>query len=61
VNIPLVELLLRMNEIGTNNDIVVYCAGGYRSSIAASILRSQIASDAVVDLVGGYSAWAEAS
>jgi rhodanese-related sulfurtransferase len=50
-----------MNEIATNNDIVVYCAGGYRSSIAASMLRSQIAPDAVVDLVGGYSAWAEAS
>ena len=61
VHIPLVELPQRMNEIATSNDIVVYCAGGYRSSIAASMLRSQIAPDAVVDLVGGYSAWTEAS
>ena len=61
VNIPLVELHQRMNEIATSDDIVVYCAGGYRSSIAASMLRSQIALDAVVDLVGGYSAWTEAS
>lgn len=61
MHIPLVELPQRMNEVTTSNDIVVYCAGGYRSSIAASILRSQRAPDVVVDLVGGYSAWIEAS
>jgi len=35
---------------------VVYCAGGYRSSIAASTLRSLGFID-VSDVVGGYAAW----
>jgi hydroxyacylglutathione hydrolase len=35
---------------------VVYCAGGYRSSIAASFLRASGFED-VSDLVGGYQAW----
>ncbi|MDH4366291.1 MAG: rhodanese-like domain-containing protein, partial [Acidimicrobiia bacterium] len=32
------------------------CAGGYRSSIAASMLRSHGFAD-VSDLLGGYTAW----
>jgi rhodanese-related sulfurtransferase len=36
----------------------VHCAGGYRSSIAASWLRTTGASD-VSDLIGGYGAWAD--
>jgi hydroxyacylglutathione hydrolase len=36
--------------------MVVYCAGGYRSSIAASVLRAVGFTD-VSDLVGGYPAW----
>jgi rhodanese-related sulfurtransferase len=38
--------------------MVVHCAGGYRSSIAASWLRSAGATD-VSDLLGGYGAWAD--
>jgi rhodanese-related sulfurtransferase len=38
---------------------VVYCAGGYRSSIAASLLRS-LGFTQVADLQGGYDAWAAA-
>ncbi len=34
----------------------MYCAGGYRSSIAASALRSY-GFDHVADLIGGYNAW----
>jgi rhodanese-related sulfurtransferase len=34
----------------------VFCAGGYRSSIAASTLRSLGFSD-VSDILGGYNAW----
>src|SRR5205823_2882760 len=33
-----------------------YCAGGYRSSIAASVLRANGFTD-VADLIGGYAAW----
>lgn len=35
---------------------VVYCAGGYRSSIAASAMRAHGFSQ-VVDLIGGHDAW----
>jgi hydroxyacylglutathione hydrolase len=34
----------------------VYCAGGYRSSIGASLLRSMGFED-VSDLIGGFGAW----
>jgi rhodanese-related sulfurtransferase len=34
----------------------VFCAGGYRSSIAASLLRRAGFGD-VSDVLGGYSAW----
>ena len=40
--------------------VVVYCAGGYRSSVGASLLRSLGAAD-VSDLLGGYGAWALAN
>jgi len=35
---------------------VVYCAGGYRSSVAASVLRNQGFTD-VSDIIGGYGAF----
>jgi len=36
----------------------VHCAGGWRSSVAASLLRAQGLTQ-VSDLVGGYDEWAE--
>jgi rhodanese-related sulfurtransferase len=35
--------------------VVVFCAGGYRSSLAASLLRANGFTD-VSDVLGGYSA-----
>ena len=35
---------------------VVFCAGGYRSAIASSLLRAHGFTD-VSDLLGGYTAW----
>jgi rhodanese-related sulfurtransferase len=40
----------------TGKPIVVHCAGGWRSSVAASLLRAQ-GFDQVWDLAGGYNAW----
>jgi hydroxyacylglutathione hydrolase len=56
-HIPLADLRARLDELDLDRPIVVYCAGGYRSSIAASLLRSERAND-VSDVVGGYTAWA---
>ncbi len=54
--IPLPSLLTRLGELDPMAPTVVFCAGGYRSAIASSLLRSRGFVD-VSDLVGGYSAW----
>lgn len=55
-HISLPSLLKRIDEIDKTSTIVVFCAGGYRSSIASSLLKSHGFTD-VSDLIGGYSAW----
>jgi hydroxyacylglutathione hydrolase len=56
LHISLASLLGRLDELDRTKPIVVFCAGGYRSSIASSLLKSHGFSD-VSDLIGGYSAW----
>jgi rhodanese-related sulfurtransferase len=56
VNVPLAELQRRTAEIDLSRPVVVYCRGGYRSSIAASVLRRAGGAD-VSDIIGGYDAW----
>ncbi|MGC1214010.1 MAG: rhodanese-like domain-containing protein [Micromonospora sp.] len=55
-HIPLAELTRRVDEVPTDRPVVVHCAGGYRSSVAASLLRNAGRTD-VSDLLGGYGAW----
>jgi hydroxyacylglutathione hydrolase len=57
--IPLPQLLDHLDELDPAAPAVVYCAGGYRSSIAASALRAH-GFATVADLIGGYGAWAAA-
>jgi len=59
VNIPVGQLPDRTGELDPRMPTVVYCAGGYRSSVAASLLRQRGFAD-VSDVLGGYGAWAEA-
>lgn len=59
VNIPVGQLPERMGELDPRRPTVVYCAGGYRSSMAASLLRRNGFGD-VSDLLGGYNAWDQA-
>ncbi len=58
-HIPLAELPRRLADIPAEQPVVAYCAGGYRSSVAASLLRRAGWPD-VSDLLGGYTAWAAA-
>lgn len=58
-NIPLKHLAERMEELPNDRPVVVHCAGGYRSAIAASLLAAH--GYRVMDLVGGYQAWAASS
>jgi hydroxyacylglutathione hydrolase len=59
VHIPLANLLDRMGELDAGRTTVVFCAGGYRSSIAASLLRAHGFAH-VADLIGGFDGWAAA-
>ena len=56
LNIPVGQLPDRLDELDPEVPTVVFCAGGYRSSVAASLLRSDGIAD-VSDIVGGYGAW----
>jgi hydroxyacylglutathione hydrolase len=60
VNIPVGQLPDRIGELDPAKPTVVYCAGGYRSSVAASFLRQRGFAD-VSDVLGGYNAWDEAT
>lgn len=59
VHIPLAQLRARLGEVPAGKPIVVHCAGGWRSSVAASLLRAAGLED-VSDLAGGYTGWAQA-
>ena len=58
LTIPVGQLPDRLAELDPSAPTVVYCAGGYRSSVAASVLR-QAGFDDVSDILGGYGAWTE--
>ncbi|MFZ0159288.1 MAG: rhodanese-like domain-containing protein [Kineosporiaceae bacterium] len=56
LHIPLAELRRRLDEVPADRPVVLYCAGGWRSSVGASLLRQQGRTD-VSDLLGGFAAW----
>jgi glyoxylase-like metal-dependent hydrolase (beta-lactamase superfamily II) len=56
VNVPLSRLQQQIGELPADRAIVTYCASGYRSAIAASVL-SRAGRTEVYDLVGGLAAW----
>jgi hydroxyacylglutathione hydrolase len=56
VHIPLGKLSARLEELDRRKLLVVHCKGGYRSSIATSILRRAGFRD-VANLTGGFDAW----
>lgn len=58
--IPLTRLNERMGELDQSRPTIVYCAGGFRSSIAMSQMIASGFAD-VSDLLGGYGAWSEAT
>ena len=59
LNLPLGRLSENLAVVPKNRPLLVYCAGGYRSSIAASLLqRSGFPS--VGEIAGGLAAWESA-
>ncbi len=59
-NLPLPQLLDLVDSLDHERPTVVYCAGGYRSSVAASVLRSR-GFERVADMIGGFDAWSAAT
>lgn len=57
--IPLPALTDALGQFDANRPVVVYCASGVRSLVAASVLRAASFSD-VSDVLGGFAAWAAA-
>ena len=56
VGIPLNHLTERLDDLPKDRPLLVYCAGGYRSSIAASLLQ-QHGFTRVSEIAGGIAAW----
>ncbi|MEM7096297.1 MAG: rhodanese-like domain-containing protein [Actinomycetota bacterium] len=57
--VPLTRLNAELDRLDPARPTLIYCAGGFRSSIAASRLMAA-GFDDVTDLLGGYGAWEQA-
>jgi rhodanese-related sulfurtransferase/glyoxylase-like metal-dependent hydrolase (beta-lactamase superfamily II) len=55
-NLPLNHLQERIAEVPRDRRIAVHCAGGYRSSIAVSILHQHGITN-LIEIAGGLAAW----
>ena len=60
VSVPLNKLIERAGELPTTRPVIVYCAGGYRSAIAASVLH-RLGFGHVSEIAGGIAAWETAA
>lgn len=58
--IPLPSLTDSLGSLDTTAPVVTYCASGYRSLVAASLLRAA-GFENVSDLLGGFGAWQTAA
>ena len=56
LSIPLNRLAENLERLPQNRSLLVYCAGGYRSSIAASLLQGS-GFGSVSEIAGGIAAW----
>jgi len=59
LHIPLQRLQGQIHEVPRGCKIVVYCAGGYRSSLAVGLLEQHGVAP-LADLDGGVTAWEDA-
>jgi glyoxylase-like metal-dependent hydrolase (beta-lactamase superfamily II)/rhodanese-related sulfurtransferase len=55
-SVPCQELRERLDDLPHDRPILVYCAGGYRSSLAASLMQRAGIRD-VSEIAGGIAAW----
>jgi hydroxyacylglutathione hydrolase len=60
LSMPLNHLARDLKALPKDRALLVYCAGGYRSSIAASVLMAS-GFDSVCEIAGGLAAWESAN
>ena len=60
LSMPLNHLARDLKALPRDRALLVYCAGGYRSSIAASLLKAS-GFDSVCEIAGGLAAWESAN
>jgi len=60
INLPLSQLKQRLDKVPHDRRIAVHCAGGYRSSIATSLLSHRGITN-LIELAGGITAWEAAN
>jgi len=60
LSMPLNHLAQDLKALAKDRPLLVYCAGGYRSSIAASLLKAD-GFDSVCEIAGGLAAWESAN
>ena len=56
VNVPLGQLVDRLDEVPRDRDVVVQCQTGYRSCVAISLLAARGYAN-LIDLRGGWEGW----
>jgi len=56
LSVPLNRLADHLSSLPKDRPLLVYCAGGYRSSVAASLLQRS-GFHSVAEIAGGFAAW----
>jgi hydroxyacylglutathione hydrolase len=60
LSVPLNRLADHLSSLPKDRPLLVYCAGGYRSSVAASLLQRS-GFHSVAEIAGGFAAWEAAN
>ena len=58
-NIPMGEVMTRLNEIKHEGEVVMFCKSGKRSQSVVYMLKKQHGLEHIQQLEGGYEAWCE--
>jgi|TARA_B110000467_G_C18046661_1_gene328835 rhodanese-related sulfurtransferase len=59
INIPLAEVMNRVNELDTEKSVILYCNSGKRSKSMIFMLEKQHGLNNIAHLEGGYESWLE--
>lgn len=60
INIPLSEMMNRINEFDNKQELVIYCNSGNRSKALKYMIAKTHSFEKIDHLEGGYQAWIEA-